>query len=90
MDVEVGAVVGVTVNVLAAPTVSVSAPASLPAPASYTASWTSSNAVSCTGSHRFGGLSGLTGSRAEVSLPAGVYDYTVTCTNAAGATASDT
>ena len=80
----------VTVNVLSAPTVTVSAPASLTAPASYTATWTSSNAVSCTGSNRFTGLSGLTGSRVEVSLPAGAYDYTVTCTNAAGATASDT
>jgi len=84
------AVDSVTVNVLAAPTVSVSAPANLTAPASYTATWTSSNAVSCSGTDRFSGLSGLTGSRAEVSLPAGVYDYTVTCTNEAGATASDT
>ena len=84
------AVDSVTVNVLSAPTVTVSAPASLTAPASYTATWTSSNAVSCTGSNRFSGLSGLTGSKAEVSLPAGTYDYTVTCTNAAGATASDT
>ena len=84
------AVDSVTVNVLSAPTVTVSAPASLTAPASYTATWNSSNAVSCTGSNRFSGLSGLTGSKAEVSLPAGIYDYTVTCTNAAGATASDT
>ncbi len=84
------AVDSVTVNVLSAPTVTVSAPASLTAPASYTATWTSSNAVSCTGSNRFSGWSGLSGSRVEVSLPAGVYDYTVTCTNAAGATASDT
>jgi len=84
------AVDSVTINVLSVPTVTVSAPASLTAPASYTATWTSSNAVSCTGSNRFSGLSGLSGSRAEVSLPAGVYDYTVTCTNAVGATASDT
>lgn len=84
------AVDSVAVNVLSAPTVVVSAPASLTAPASYTATWTSSHAVSCTGSNRFTGLSGLTGSKAEVSLPAGTYDYTVTCTNAAGATASDT
>ncbi|TLN22455.1 hypothetical protein FDZ74_04440 [bacterium] len=83
------AVDSVTVNVLSAPSVTVLAPASLTAPASYTATWTSSNAVSCTGSNRFSGLSGLTGSRVEVSLPAGVYDYTVTCTNAAGATTSD-
>ncbi|NMB68842.1 MAG: hypothetical protein GYA20_08780 [Chloroflexi bacterium] len=84
------AVDSVTVNVLSAPTVSISAPASLPAPASYTAAWTSSNAVSCTGSGQFTGLSGLTGSKTEVSLPTGAYDYTVTCTNAAGATATDT
>ncbi|GAP13216.1 hypothetical protein LARV_00967 [Longilinea arvoryzae] len=80
----------ITVNVLSAPTVTVSVPASLTEPASFMATWTSSNAVSCTGSNRFSGLSGLTGSRAEVSLPAGMYDYSVTCTNAAGATASDT
>lgn len=84
------AVDSVTVNVLSPPAVTVLAPASLTAPASYTATWTSSNAVSCTGSNRFTGLSGLTGSKAEVTLPAGAYDYTVTCTNAAGATASDT
>jgi len=80
----------VTVNVFSAPTVTVSAPASLTAPASFTATWTSSNAISCTGSNRFSGLSGLSGSRVEISLPAGEYDYTVTCTNAAGATASAT
>ena len=80
----------VMVNVLSAPTVSVTAPASMTAPASYTATWTSSNAVSCTGANRFTGLSGLSGSKAETALPAGTYDYTVTCTNAAGVQASDT
>lgn len=80
----------VTVNVLSAPSVSVSAPASLTAPATYIATWTSSNAVACTGSNRFAGLSGLSGSKAENGLPVGTYDYTVTCTNAAGASASDT
>jgi len=80
----------VTVNVLSAPTVSVTAPASLTAPASYTSTWTSANATSCTGSNRFIGLSGLSGSKVETSLLAGTYDYTVTCTNAAGAQASDT
>ncbi len=80
----------VTVNILSAPTVTVSAPASLTALASYTATWISSNAASCTGSNRFNGLSGLIGSKAEIALPPGTYDYTVTCTNAAGATASDT
>lgn len=80
----------VTVNVLSAPTVTVSAPPGLTEPASYTATWTSGNAVSCAGANRFMGLSGLSGSKAEISLPAGAYDYTITCTNAAGATASDT
>ena len=80
----------VTVNVLSAPTVSVTAPVSLTAPASYTATWSSSNAVSCTGSNRFVGLSGLSGSKVETALPAGTYDYTVTCSNAAGVQASDT
>ena len=80
----------VSVNVLSAPAVTVTAPASMTAPASYTATWTSSNAVSCTGSSRFVGLSGLSGSKVETALPAGTYDYTVTCTNAAGASASDT
>lgn len=80
----------VTVNVLSAPTVTVSAPAAVTAPASYTATWTSSNATSCTGTNRFTGLSGLTGSRSETGLPVGNYDYTVTCTNALGASASDT
>lgn len=80
----------VTVNVLSVPTVSVSAPAAVTAPASYTATWTSSNATSCTGSSRFNTLTGLTGSKAETNLPVGSYDYTVTCTNAVGAIASDT
>jgi hypothetical protein len=80
----------VTVNVLSAPTVIVNAPASATAPASYTATWTSSNATSCTGANRFTGLSGLTGSRAETGLPVGSYDYTVTCTNAVGVSATDT
>ena len=80
----------VTINVLSAPTVIVSAPASMTAPASYTATWTSSNAVSCTGSNRFTGSTGLSGSKAETGLPVGTYDYTVTCSNAAGAQASDT
>jgi hypothetical protein len=80
----------VTVNVLGAPTVSVSAPAALTAPASYTATWMSSNAASCTGSDRFVGLTGLSGSKVEAGLPIGTYDYTVTCTNAVGLNASDT
>ena len=80
----------VTVNVLSPPTVSVSAPPAVTAPASYTATWTSANASSCTGSNRFVGLSGLTGSKAESGLPVGSYDYTVTCTNAVGLQASDT
>lgn len=80
----------VTVNVLSAPTVTISAPASMTAPASYTATWTSSNAVSCSGSNRFTGSTGLSGSKAEIGLPAGTYDYTVTCSDAAGAQASDT
>ncbi len=80
----------VTVNVLPPPTVSVSAPAAMTAPASFTATWTSTNASSCTGSNRFSSLSGLTGSKAESGLPVGSYDYTVTCTNAVGIQASDT
>jgi hypothetical protein len=80
----------VSVNVLSAPSVTVSAPVSMTAPASYTATWTSSNAVSCTGSNRFVGLTGLNGSKVETALPVGAYDYTVTCTNAAGSSASDT
>lgn len=80
----------VTVNVLSAPTVNVSAPASETAPASYTATWTSSNATTCTGSNRFTGLSGLSGSKAETGLSVGAYDYTVTCTNALGVQSSDT
>ena len=36
------------------------------------------------------GLTGLTASKAESSLPIGTYTYSVTCQNAAGATASDT
>ena len=80
----------VTVYVLNAPTVSVTAPAAMTAPASYTASWTSSNATSCIGSSRFTGLTGLTGSKAETGLPVGVYDYIVTCTNALGVQSSDT
>lgn len=84
------AVDSVTVNVLNAPTVSVTAPVSLTAPASYTATWTSSNASSCSGSSRFAGLSGLSGSKAETGLPVGIYDYTVTCTNALGVQTSDT
>lgn len=78
----------VTVYVLSPPTISISAPASLTAPAGYTASWTSANASSCTGSNRFAGLSGLSGSLNETSLPAGAYDYTITCSNAAGVQAS--
>lgn len=80
----------VTVNVAGNPTVSVSAPAILTAPANYTASWTSTNAVSCSGSSRFSGLTGLTGSRIESNLGAGTYVYTVTCVNAVGASVSDT
>jgi hypothetical protein len=80
----------VTVNVLSAPTVSVNTPAAMTAPANYTATWTSTNAVTCTGASRFSGLSGLSGSKVETALPAGTYDYTITCTNAAGAQASDT
>ena len=80
----------VTVNVLNAPTVSVTSPSTATAPASYTATWTSSNATSCTGSNRFIGLTGLTGSKAETGLPVGIYDYTVTCTNALGVQSSDT
>lgn len=80
----------VMVDVLPAPTVRVTAPASLTEPASYTATWSSTSAVSCTGSDRFSGLSGLSGSKAETVLPAGAYDYTVTCTNAAGVSVSDT
>lgn len=80
----------VTVNVLSAPTVSVSAPALATAPASYTATWTSSNATSCTGSNRFTGLSGLSGAKTESGFPVGTYDYTVTCTNALGVQSSDT
>jgi hypothetical protein len=80
----------VTVSVLNAPTVSVTAPAAMTAPASYSASWTSSNATSCTGSSRFTGLTGLTGSKQETGLPTGIYDYTVTCTNALGIQSSDT
>ena len=80
----------VTVYVLPPPTVSISAPASLTAPASYTASWTSANASSCTGSNRFSGLSGLSGSKNEIGLPAGAYDYTITCSNAAGVQATST
>ena len=80
----------VTVYVLPPPTVSITAPASLTAPASYTASWTSANASACSGSNRFSGLSGLSGSLNETSLPAGAYDYTVTCSNAAGVQASTT
>lgn len=60
-------------------------------PISYSASWTSTNATQCTGSSRLAGYTGTSGSRAEVSIPGGTtYDYTVTCQNAAGATASDT
>ncbi len=80
----------VTVNVFPPPTVSVSAPAAMTAPASYTPTWTSTNASSCTGSNRFNGLSGLSGSKAESGLPVGSYDYTVTCTNAVGVQASVT
>jgi hypothetical protein len=80
----------VMVYVLPPPTVSITAPASLTAPASYTASWTSTNATSCTGSNRFSSLSGLSGSLNETSLPAGAYDYTVTCQNAAGVQANTT
>lgn len=80
----------VTVNVLSAPAVTVSAPAAVTAPASYTATWTSVNATSCTGSDRFVSLSGLTGSKAETGQLVGSYDYTVTCTNAAGVSVSDT
>ena len=61
------------------------------APYSYTASWTSSNATSCTGSSRLAGYSGLSGSRGETNVAAGAtYDYTVTCQNATGTTSSDT
>ena len=80
----------VTVTVAGNPTVSVSAPAMLTAPASYTTTWTSSNAVSCTGSGRFSGLTGLTGSKVESGLAAGTYVYIVTCVNAIGTQVSDT
>jgi hypothetical protein len=80
----------VSVTVAGNPTVSVSAPAMLTAPASYTATWTSTNAVSCTGSNRFSGLTGLSGSRVESGLAAGSYVYTVTCVNAVGTQVSDT
>ena len=80
----------VTVQVFSAPTVSITTPTSLTSPATYHATWVSNNADSCTGSNRFTGLSGLSGSKPENNLPAGTYDYTVTCTNGAGASATDT
>jgi hypothetical protein len=84
----------VTAYVYAPPTVALAmdggAFVSKTALASYTVSWTSSGASSCSGSNRLGGLAGLTASRAESSLAIGTYTYSVTCQNAAGATASDT
>jgi hypothetical protein len=80
----------VTVIVAGNPTVSVSAPAALTAPANYTATWTSTNAASCTGYSRFSGLTGLSGSKAETGMSAGAYDYTVTCVNAVGTLVTDT
>lgn len=60
-------------------------------PISFSATWSSSNAASCSGASRLAGYSGLNGTRSENNVPAGTtYDYTVICQNAAGTTASDT
>lgn len=80
----------VVVNVYPLPTVTITTPAMLTAPAFYTPSWTSTNAVSCTGGNRFVGYSGTSGSRAENNIPAGTYVYSMTCYNAAGDSAVDT
>jgi hypothetical protein len=63
---------------------------SLPGPISYTANWTSTNSTQCSGSERFIGYTGMSGSRIESNIPVGTsYEYKITCQNAAGATVSD-
>ncbi len=83
-------------TIYAAPTVDVringvdGAAITLVSPATYSATWTSSNATSCTGSSRLAGYSGLTGSRNETNIPGGTtYTYTMVCQNALGASATD-
>jgi hypothetical protein len=73
------------------PTVNVVVPYNaVTAPSSFNASWSSTNATSCTGSGRFAGLSGLSRTKSETNLGAGTYTYTATCYNAAGVSATDT
>lgn len=62
-------------------------------PASFNATWTSTNASSCSGSGSFTGESGTqngtTRTVAQNSLAAGTYTYTMTCYNLAGSAVSD-
>lgn len=85
----------VTVSVVAPPTVDVKVdgvdgPVTRAAPASYSISWASTGATSCSGAARLSGMSGLTGSRSFSGVATGIYDYTMTCQNAAGSQVSDT
>ena len=79
----------VAVQILSNPQVSISVPEVLTAPASFSASWNSQNAETCSGGGRFNGLSGVGGSKEEMELPAGVYDYSMICTNAIGVSVTE-
>lgn len=64
------------------------------APASYTATWSSTNATSCTGYNQFAGQSGTqngtTKSVPQTGMAASTYVYRISCSNAAGTVATDT
>lgn len=63
-------------------------PLNLNAPGSYTLSWSSTNAASCTASGSWSGSQSTAGSQAINTVPAGVYTYSISCSNPAG-TATD-
>lgn len=61
------------------------------APASYLVRWTASRgAVNCTGSNDLSGQNTLSGALSLSGINAGTHQYTMTCDNGHGATASDT
>lgn len=69
-----------------APTVSISAsPAAVTTGQSSTLTWSSANTNGCTASGSWSGAKALSGSQSTGALSAGSYNYTLTCSNAAGA-----
>jgi len=59
-------------------------PLSFEALAGYTASWTSTNADSCSASGAWSGARPVSGSEGFSDVPRGTYDYTLTCTGPGG------